>query len=206
MSFSIELGRVEARSQSASRRCRFTPGLNARIVSPALYAPLMHLSTLVEIAADLRRRAGQTEPAYSTRQIVESCFPGALVTGGKLPAGVDEIVSRRADGPVIIYARSLSGPEQRFAIAHALAHLLFDGDDAQARPGFAGLSESEARADRFAAELLAPLDELRPYVGRFPSTDAEEHEIYLDQVDEISSHFVLPAAVIDLQIRRLTTG
>lgn len=162
-----------------------------------------HLSTLVEIAADLRRRSDQVEPSYSTRLILEACFPDALVTGARLPAGVDEMVSLRDGSPVIVYKRSLSGPEQRRAIAHAIAHLVFDGAEPGVRPGCAGVDVIEQRADLFAAELLAPLVELEPYVGRWPASDPEEHEIYLDMVDEIASHFVLPASVIDEQIRRL---
>lgn len=163
----------------------------------------MHLSTTVEIAAELRLRAGQIEPPFSTRKIVSACFPKALVTGGQLPALVHEIVTSYPDGPVIVYARSLSGPEQRFAIAHALAHLLFDDAGACMSPGRAGVSDSEARADAFAADLLAPLELLRRLVTRMPSTDSEEHEIYLDHVDEIASTFSVPAHVIDSQIRRL---
>ncbi len=158
---------------------------------------------LVLVATDLRRRAGQVEPAFSTRQIVEACFPGTLVTGGALPAGIEEMVSRRREGPVIVYARSLPGPAQRFAIAHAMAHLLFDDASAAACAGRTGIREREEQADAFAAELLAPLVELEPYVGRYASDDPEEHELYLDQVDEIASHFVLPARVIDRRIREL---
>lgn len=167
-----------------------------------------HLSTPVEIAAvarDIRRRANQIEPAFSTRQIIEECFPSVMVTGAPLPEGVDEIVSSRPEGFAIVYSRLLSGPEQRLAIAHGLAHVLFDfaTADARARPGCVGIPAVEVRADYFAAELLAPLEELAPYVGRWPSSDPEDHEIYLDMVDEIASHFVLPASVIDLQVRAL---
>jgi Zn-dependent peptidase ImmA (M78 family) len=158
---------------------------------------------LVETAADLRMRAGQHEPAYSTRKIIGACFPDVMVTGGTLPDGVDEMVSRRPEGAVIVYSRAISGPAQRFAIAHALAHLLFDDDRARARPGCLGLPFVERRADCFARELLAPLVELAPYVGRWPSADPVEHELYLDMVDEIASHFVLPASVIQERIREL---
>lgn len=164
-------------------------------------------STLVSrAAADLRRRANQTKPAFSTRRIIDACFPDVLVTGAVLRAGVDELVTRREDGPVIVYARALSGPEQRFAIAHALAHLIFDDAAAAARPGCAGTAACEARADAFAAELLVPLEELIPFVARRPSTDPEDHEVYLDMVDEIASRFVVPAIVIEEQIRRLGSG
>lgn len=161
------------------------------------------VAELVEIAADIRTRAGQEQPAFSTRQIIERCFPEVLVTGAHLPDGVDEVFARRESGPVILYKRSLSGPEQRFAIAHAIAHLLFDADGTGASVGCAGDPAREERADRFAMELLAPLAEIRPYVGRYPCDDPDEHELYLDQVDEIASHFVVPAWVIQTQIRQL---
>lgn len=161
----------------------------------------MHLSTLVEIAADLRRRSNQTEPYFSTQQIIESCFPDALVTGHALPANVDEAVSRTPDGIVILYRRGMSTGEQRFAIAHALGHLIFDGDDAACRPGCVGIAESEERADGFAAELLVPLDDLREHVTWLPGQCDEA--IYLDQVDLIASLFHVPSTVVDKRIREL---
>lgn len=163
--------------------------------------PLM--SMLVEVAADIRRRSGLTEPAFSTKQIVDACFPATFVTGANLPDGFDEVVKREREGALIVYKRSLPGPAQRFAIAHALAHLLFDSALTCARPGLAGNPESERRADLFATELLAPLEEVARFASRFPSEDPDEHELYLDQVDEIASRFVVPADVIDSQIRRL---
>lgn len=161
----------------------------------------MHLSTLVEIAADLRRKAQQSEPAFSTQQIVSACFPDAVVTGHPLPPNIDEAVSRTSDGVVILYRRGLSTAEQRVAIAHALAHLLFDGPEAACMPGRVGIAEAEARADAFAAELLVPLVELHPHVSVLP--DAGDEAIYLDQVDLIASFFHVPAALIDRRIRDL---
>lgn len=175
------------------------------MIIPFAYLPLMHLSTLVEIAADLRRRSGRKEPPYSSYEIVEASFPGTLVTGCILPDGVDELVSRRPEGPVIIYSRTLPGPGQRFVIGHALAHLLFDNEQVCARAGSAGCPHSEGRADFFSAELFVPLVDLRPRVKHWPSDDLEDQEIYLDHVDRIASAFAMPAAVIDSQIRRLAT-
>lgn len=161
----------------------------------------MHLSTLVEIAAELRHRSDQTEPAFSTRQIIETCFPHALVTGRKLPDGIDEAVSETPQGIVILYRRGLPTPSQRFVIAHALSHVLFDRVRGGARPGSAGHASREKRADRFAGELLLPLSYLRDYVGTWP--DDPDQERYLDQVDEIASHFQVPAGLVDKRIREL---
>jgi Zn-dependent peptidase ImmA (M78 family) len=107
------------------------------------------------------------------------------------------------DGDLLIYGRGLPTAAKRFAIAHGLAHLIFDNGVSACRPGFAGDPHVEARADRFAEELLVPLDRLVEYVGRKPSNDPVDHELYLDMVDEISSHFHVPSAVIGKRIGEL---
>jgi IrrE N-terminal-like domain len=158
------------------------------------------------IAASLRRRSGQVKPRYSTRQIIESCFPGTIVTGRTLPAvchesvSVDEAAFRSHRAPhVIVYQRALSGPEQRYAIAHAVAHIIFDGK----RGCDTHDAARELRCDRFADELLAPIEELNRFIKVWPSRDLQANETYLDQVDQIASHFVLPASVIDQRIQSL---
>lgn len=158
---------------------------------------------IVEVAAGIRARAGQWDPAFSTGTIVDRCFPGVMVTGGSLPDGVDEMVTLTDGGPVIVYRRDLPGPMQRFVIAHALAHIVYDDFSDAARPGRLAIPEHEARADAFAAELLAPLHLVAGYVGVMPSANPEDHEIYLDHVDEIASRFSVPAHVIDSRIRQL---
>jgi len=159
---------------------------------------------LVKVASGLRRRAKLASPSFSMRKIIEASFPSVHITGGELPDDVDEMLSIRGDGPIIVYKRSLPGPAQRFAIAHALAHLLFDSSKNGVRPGFRGCEKAERQADLFAAELLAPLEVLGTLVDLWPSSDPDEHEVYLDQVDDLASSFVVPAAVIDSQIHRLT--
>ena len=63
----------------------------------------------------------------------------------------------------------------------------------------------EERADAFAAELLAPLHEVRRRVVRRPEQDrlVDEHSLYQDQADRLASRFGVPVEVIDGQIRRL---
>lgn len=178
---------------------------------------LMHLSTAVEIAASnshlaeiaiadiaaaLRERAGEQEPAFSTRKIIEASFDDVVVTGATLPSGVFGALSRTDDGPVILYAHGIGAAKQRLAIAHELAHFLFDGIEACRSATRPCDPIAESRADLFADELLVPLIELRPYVCRWPSVESDR-EIYLDMVDEISSHFGVPADVIDRRVRLL---
>lgn len=157
----------------------------------------------VEVAAALRLRADEVDPAFSTRALIGKCFPGTMVTGANLPDGIDEMVSWSHHGPVIVYQRKLSGPQQRFAIAHAMAHLLFDRDSDGASLERLGDPVTEMRADAFAAELLAPLHLVAECARLTPSDDPEDHEIYLDHVDEIASMFAVPADIIDSRIRML---
>lgn len=160
-----------------------------------------------EIAESLRRRAEQIEPSFSTRQIIDACFPGTFVTGRRLPRGVHDVVmvddaafrSHRAPH-VIVYRRDIPTADQRRAIAHAIAHIIFDGPRHSCS---AYDRDRELRCDRFGDELLVPLARLREYVSVWPSDDPVEHETYLDQVDQIASHFHVPAFVIDQRIREL---
>jgi Zn-dependent peptidase ImmA (M78 family) len=162
----------------------------------------MHLSTLVEIAADIRRRAMLFAPPYSTTAMIRTCFPDVVVTGRKLPPRIDEIVARTREGGVIVYKRRLPVLRQRFAIAHGIAHLLFDSDETAAAVGYAGCPISERRADTFAEELLVPLTELAKHVRRLPPV-AHGRDLYLDGIDQISSRFQVPPAVILKRIRVL---
>lgn len=158
---------------------------------------------LVDRTAEIRRQSRQFWPSFSTHKIIDACFPRTLVCGADLPIGIEEAVQWTANGPVIVYSRSLSGPAQRFAIAHALGHLEYDGFERTAFGGLAGDLFSEYRADEFAAELLAPAARVADLVARFPSVNPDDHDLYLDQVDEIASYFAVPALVIDQRIRLL---
>lgn len=162
---------------------------------------------IAAIAESLRRRAEQAQPAFSTRQIIDVCFPGTRVTGRHLPSGVHDLVcvdedafrSHRAPH-VIFYNRRLSSERQRYAIAHALAHIIFDGSSATCSHQ---RDARELRCDCFADELLLPLSRLGEFVSAWPSDDGAAREDYLDQVDRIASHFHVPAVVVNRRIREL---
>lgn len=158
---------------------------------------------LVSVASELRIRSGQSLPSISTAKIMRTCFPHVHVTGRVLPAGIHEAVSRTSSGDVLIYARGLSSAEKRFAIAHGMAHLLFDGEESACLPGRSGVASVEDRADRFAEELLVPLHELAKYARLTPSNDPDRQEFFLDHVDEISSRFHVPSAVMERRMRKL---
>ncbi len=163
-----------------------------------------HLASITSIASSLRRRAGLSRPSYSTRRLIEACFPGTVVTGRELPDGVHDVVridesafrSHRAPH-VIVYRRGLSTAEQRHAIAHALAHIIFDGADDTGCAQFH--QERELRCDVFADEALAPLGDIqRAIAGWSPDPG---REAYLDRVDQLASSFHVPAACIERRVQ-----
>jgi Zn-dependent peptidase ImmA (M78 family) len=161
---------------------------------------MTHLSAPAEIAANLRRRADQNQPAFSTADIIEASFPGIVVAGHDGdPALVGMLM--RACGHVILYQRDLSFPEQRVRIAHALAHLIYDGDGRVASCTFN--PEAEARAWHFVDELLVPFTDLARHVYRWPPIEQREMTIYRDQCDMLASRFAVPARLIDKRIRDL---
>lgn len=163
---------------------------------------MLHFEDVRVCAARIRAIASVAEPPFSTRGIVQAAFPDALVTGGALPGWAKECVTVTDGGPLIVYRRGMSSPEQRIAIAHAVGHLVYDLD-AREGSNLDRCEVRERRADDFAAELLAPLDFLRCYVAPRPSGPAAD-EIWLDMIDEIASHFQVPAEVIASQIDRLS--
>lgn len=67
--------------------------------------------------------------------------------------------------------------------------------------GRAGTPRCERRADEFAAELLAPIRDVERALFALPI--AASREIYLDQVDQISSLFQVPTWAIAKRIRGL---
>ena len=156
-------------------------------------------------AHKLRLNAGLTGPAFSVAAILRTSYPDAIVTGYEFPPGIDEAVSRTPEGIVILYRRSLSNGDRRFAIAHAIGHLVLDADRAQPdRYGRAGSVADEVRADAFASELLVPLDVLAGHllIGLRPD-DPSQRQIYLDHCDELAHLFQVEAHVIDERIRQL---
>lgn len=134
--------------------------------------------------------------------MIEACFPGCVVTGRDLPEGIDELVSRTEAGPVIVYRRGLPTCEQRFVIAHAIGHLVFDVDGG-CRVGSVGDADREARADRFAAELLVPLEQLLRMATMNDPEDSVDDDLWQDMIDELAADFGVPRWVIDKRLRSL---
>lgn len=164
---------------------------------------MSELYDLIRVAGKLRRDAGELDPPYSTTRIIEVAFPTCVVMGRHLPRRVDEMVTRTPDGPNIVYRRGMSTAQQRFAIGHGLAHLLFDDHTTSCRIGRAGVHFNEQRADDFSAELLVPMFELRKVARWWASKRPHDRDLYLDHVDQLASLFHVPQSVIAQRIRML---
>jgi Zn-dependent peptidase ImmA (M78 family) len=166
----------------------------------------MHAFTPVDIAAEqLRNRALLLSPPISTKRLIAACFPGVHVAGATLRKGLYGYARHTLAGPIIVYSRSLPILEQRMTIAHEIGHLYYHDLEhgPRLRSGVVFDRALEDRAEAFARELLAPITMVAKHRRRFPSEDEDENEIYLDHVDELGALFMVPAAVIDHQIRCL---
>jgi Zn-dependent peptidase ImmA (M78 family) len=156
---------------------------------------------IVAVAEAIRCQAQQTEPPFSLPEILEGLCLNAVVAEHDLPDGIEEIVSVTADGPLVILRRDLVLSERRFAIAHAIAHLVYDLPALTSRSGRITDEDREIRADWFARELLAPRRCVRPRIVYWP--DGVEIDIYDDQLARLASRFQVPSRAIDQQIREL---
>jgi hypothetical protein len=152
------------------------------------------------VAEELRCRAQETDPPFSVERLLDEASPGAVVAGHDLPEGIDEVVAVTPDGAVILHRCGLVAYALRFAVAHAIAHILLDVDEGHLRPGPLVDDERESRADALALELLAPDRLLQPKIVFWPSGS---EDIYAEQLERISVHFGVPLAAIDQRIRQL---
>lgn len=98
---------------------------------------------------------------------------GVIVVIDELPDGIDGLSYEDTDARVVILAPTDHPLRQRFTLAHELAHIAF-GD---ARQGmleerlWAVRSNTESRANAFAAAFLAPAEELRNLLGDRSASD-----------------------------------
>lgn len=116
------------------------------------------------VAARLTRRAlgfGALEPMPYLLIAVERL--GVRILG--LPwreATVDAFCAWAGQTPTLALAADVPGDRLRWNVSHELAHLVLHRPDQQGK-------EVEAEADRFAAELLTPLDALRLQMPAHPT-------------------------------------
>ena len=156
-------------------------------------------------AAGVRERAGLRHPPFNLTRILSRCFPGALLTGADLPAGVHGLTRVGHDGAItIFYSRAIREPDQqRLVIAHEIGHLVLErvlGEDRHCG-GYELDGTTERRCDRFGEELLAPtaLLEREAKGPLFPRAGAQRIA-WENFVDRMAIRYQVPRPVI---VRRL---
>jgi Zn-dependent peptidase ImmA (M78 family) len=136
-----------------------------------------------------------TAPIRDLFGLVETAVPGILPVRRPMPGGPDGVLLRaRGRWLLIVNTDGRMMRQQRFAAAHLLAHLLFEGSE----PGqvlhvdrrmLGTTSAVERRADAFAAHLLLPAQALQLQLGgRDPSTWGVEELVVLALEYGISTH------------------
>jgi hypothetical protein len=169
------------------------------VPAPSRRPALLDFAGIAAAAAELRERAGVETAPYSGRAIIERCFPHVLVTGGELPRGVAEVVETRGGKATIWYNRRMNTAAHRVAVAHGLAHLIFDAPSGRLECGASSSSAGapERRADLFAGELLTPFADLdRHFEGEIFPRDPVDRRVFDDEVDHAASKFKVPAGFL----------
>lgn len=177
------------------------------VAVPPAPRSLLDFIAITTRARQLRTASGQARGAISSRLLLETCFPRVRVTGERLPRPVRETVTARPDGSAtIVYNRKLDTPTQRVAVVHGLGHLVFDldeGGELRCDEG-AELVASERRCDLFAAEVLAPLDEIDAlFPGSLRPRSAAGKSALADDVDYVASRLRVPAKLVRERLRDL---
>jgi Zn-dependent peptidase ImmA (M78 family) len=153
------------------------------------------------------------DPPFSTSRILEEMFPTVEVVQRKLAHyGLIEVYPRALPSgkrAVIAYHDGSHHSTQRFTIAHELAHWIFDFREGEAMPRVScggPRGDEERRADRFAAELLAPLAVLDRH-ARFtlrPDPDDDDAILKRDQaVQRLASRFNVSLMCMRNRVRDL---
>ena len=163
----------------------------------------------------VRKKMGydKSEPAYSTKKLLDALYPHIPVAGTELPKGVSEMAVHQRGCRALYYARGLSAGVQRLGLMHGLYHHMSDlsGDAEGIRE--CNLSErqfmirrrvmvpEELACDLFAGEVLLPfvvLDKLIDF-DPFPR-DAEAREAAKDKLDNLASLFKVPVGFLNWRV------
>lgn len=103
-------------------------------------------------------------PVENLTELLE--LAGVIVIIDEFPAtGLDGVSMWAGAWPVMYLSKFAPVDRRRFTMAHELGHLVLHRDDYDEQRG-------ESEADRFAAELLTPADQIRPRLRRLTLREA----------------------------------
>ena len=149
----------------------------------------MRLERIRQVARSLLAKLGVQAPPVPVRKLARSCGARIILVPGN-EADIDGFLYQENDEVVIGVNRDQALVRQRFTIAHELGHLLLHkhnqvhvdrGFRVRLRSGLSseGIDPEEMEANRFAAELLMPIE--------FLQIDIEEREFDLADDSEIKA-------------------
>jgi Zn-dependent peptidase ImmA (M78 family)/DNA-binding XRE family transcriptional regulator len=132
------------------------------VETPPLRVPFVDLArerlSASDVAHELRLRRHLKGPVENMTKLAESL--GCFIIQWHFDAPDVDALSMHEDGlpPVIAIDPAMKGDRMRFTIAHELGHVIMHHH--LVLPG----GDFEAEADEFAAELLMPGEEIRPFL------------------------------------------
>lgn len=146
------------RDKKQAHRCAEIAFEAAHRIAPRLRMPQIQLPKNAvdpaQAAEDVRAAFGLSPDGPIPSLLLEAEKAGILIFSIPLPAKCDAFscwVNADVRRPAIFLSNSLMGDRQNWTIAHEIGHLIL-----HERP--CGEGDVESEADRFAAELLMPID------------------------------------------------
>lgn len=140
-----------------------------------------HIETIQDYVDETPVRVGALAKALGLKVVVAA-----------LPLNISGLIKPDGDGYVIKVNRFESKERQRFTIAHEIAHFLLHRDRIQAGVVDSILYRSklssrlEAEANRLAADILMPIDQVRKTVQAHQGLTSDEMNILLSEQFEVS--------------------
>lgn len=119
-----------------------------------------------ELARNILKALKIEEPPINIRAVIQYLSKNRGITIDLLAYNLPEKVSgahaKRGDKHIITYNRNHHPNRQRFTVAHELGHLLLEHVELQNNEeDFVSRKPEETAANKFAAELLVPLEFLK---------------------------------------------
>lgn len=106
---------------------------------------------------------------------------------------------------IVLVNRKDSPAQQRFAIAHEIAHYIFDYDEAALATYYKAYLTTEKndaielRANRFAAELLMPTNDFKARFNVYKADQKADFSLP-DVITSLSQYFDVPAAAVQRRL------
>ena len=163
-------------------------------------------------ARKLLRDAGVVRPPVPVKKLVKRF--GAVVKAVPFDQEFSGILLIEGDRKVIGVNQEESPERQRFSIAHELAHLIFHPEEGvhvdrsfsvqfRGPRSSAGIDQREVQANRFAAELLMPVDFLRADLQDKKLDELEDTE---ELIGRLAKRYQVSGLAMTIRLTNLGLG